>query len=152
MAYPIVAFLSRLRVSVVTQQTIYQDPQVVDLAIRQGVLDDDAIIQMIADEPKYLRMRSSDDSTLLHRATYYKRYGLMKRLIEMGADIEATSGTIRITPLLGAVLDGDLRAVSILLEFGADPLQEDIDGENSYEFAERLGMAEILRILREHEN
>lgn len=124
----------------------------VSLAIQWGILDDDAIIQMISDEPKYLRMRTSDDLTLLHIAIYEKRYGLMKNLIEIESNIEATTGEFKLTPLLAAVLYGDSKAVNVLLELGADPLQDDSKGENAYENAHRLGRREILRILKEHEN
>jgi len=150
---PFIGWLSRIRISVSTQQTLYRDPQTLNVAMGQTFLTDNDIIEMIKQNPKLVKLRAFDGNTPLHAAIFYKRYNVMKKLIEMGADVNRkTAGEFGgDTPLHVAIIDDRPKAVEILLEYGADPMIENQMGETSQEHAERLRRHKIVAILEQHD-
>lgn len=72
----------------------------------------------------------------------------LRLLLERGADVNQTNKGGQ-TPLILAVVSGQVRLLPLLLEAGADPLLRDGKGLNAVEWAERKGLLDIARQLRE---
>ncbi|MFH1725633.1 MAG: ankyrin repeat domain-containing protein [Elusimicrobiota bacterium] len=90
---------------------------------------------------------ANSDSTALHAAAHFGRVGMVRYLIEQGADVNATSGA-NYTPLHNAAWTGQVRVTKMLLEAGADPWMTDSSGDTPAEEARRSGHKEVERILR----
>jgi ankyrin repeat protein len=67
-----------------------------------------------------LLARASNGDTLLHVAVGQRDFTAIRRLIEVGLDINA-QGDFHETPLYSAASRGDLGLVGFLLQLGADP-------------------------------
>jgi TonB family protein len=72
----------------------------------------------------------------------------LRLLLARGADVNQTNKGGQ-TPLILAVVSGQVRLLPPLLEAGADPLLRDNTGLNAIEWAERKGFLDIASQLRE---
>ncbi|MDQ2731060.1 MAG: ankyrin repeat domain-containing protein [Armatimonadota bacterium] len=80
------------------------------------------IRDLIAEDASLLQVRDTDDSTLLHYAVWRGHPELVNLLLDMGADVNATSNNTHWgnTPLHAAA-HGNQRAIAeVLLDHGAD--------------------------------
>lgn len=78
------------------------------------------------------------------------RFGFPKLVrleLEMGADINLTSGPEEYTPLIWAAKSGHLDTVKLLLEYGADPHITSSSGVTPLMFASANGYLEIVKLL-----
>ena len=74
----------------------------------------------------------------------------MKAAIESGEDVNDMSSGM--TPLFSAVFRGDLDAVRILLNHGADPnLRSDSDMPPLWHAEDDFGLFDIAALLRSHD-
>jgi hypothetical protein len=83
-------------------------------------------------------------------AAYERRRGMVRVLIEGGADVNTRAG-LGWTPLVLAARDGDIESVKYLLSKGADPNIKDELGESVIELTEQTrntNSAEIIKILK----
>ena len=95
-------------------------------AIRRGDLE--SVERLLSADPDLVNRREKPNGeTLLHIATYSKDVRIVALLIEVGADVEATSGE-GWRPLHNAAGDHCLDALTVLLEAGADPTAEACGG------------------------
>ncbi len=72
----------------------------------------------------------------------------LRLLLARGADVNQTNKGGQ-TPLILAVVSGQVRLLPTLLEAGADPLLRDNTGLNAIEWAERKGFLDVASQLRE---
>ena len=64
-------------------------------------------------------------------------------LIENGADVNATEKTEKFTPIMYAAIYGLSPIVDVLLDAGADPAMQDIDGDTAATFARKGGFPRL---------
>jgi len=88
----------------------------------------------------------SDGTTALHRAIYREDLETTKRLVQGGADVNATT-RYGVTPLSLACTTGNARIIDTLLEAGADPGIASGGGETPLMLAARAGNAGAVRTL-----
>jgi len=82
----------------------------------------------------------------LYQATDHRDLSSVRRLLDKGANIEAT-GDNEMTPLGAAAGNGDLPMVQFLLQKGANPHAKDHSLETPLMHAAYDGHAEIVRLL-----
>ncbi len=92
--------------------------------------------------------RESGDfgSPLLHNTIRYNNMEAFKFLIDHDADINAVDN-INYSPLIEAVVDGQLEFGKILVELGADKTITNTMGANAAALAQKFGRFEFLPIL-----
>jgi uncharacterized protein len=85
----------------------------------------------------------------LDEAVLRSDYSAMKAAIASGENINGLSSGL--TPLLSAVFRGDVEAVQILLDCGADPNVRSDAGDSPLWHAEDdFGLVEIAALLKSH--
>jgi ankyrin repeat protein len=85
----------------------------------------------------------------LEEAVLRSDHTAMKAAIDAGENINDMSSGM--TPLLSAVFRGDLEAVRILLDAGADPnLHSDLDGSPLWHAEDDFGLFAIAKLLKAH--
>lgn len=72
----------------------------------------------------------------------------LRLLLASGADVNQTNRGGQ-TPLVLAIVSGHVRLLPLLLEAGANPLLRDSTGLNAIEWAERKGLSDIAKQLKE---
>lgn len=106
-------------------------------AIKKG--DADMVIGLIQGDETRLNMDTPFGSWL-HVAATHGKLDIVKRLVAIGADIEAHGSTANGTPLLAAASSGNVEIVRYLLDLGAtmevdrserNPLFAAIDGRHT---------------------
>lgn len=110
------------------------------------------IAELLIDYGANINVVDSNKSTPLIEALDSESYDIMQLLLENGADIEYKfRGN---TCLIRSACSGDVQAVELLLEFGANPNATDVDGFtalyriiNSYTSSEEKEYQEILNLL-----
>lgn len=86
--------------------------------------------------------------TDLEFSTVHGRTGIMKLLIEAGADVNAKSSTgLETAPLGSAICGGHTDAVQLLIDYGADLEIKDLLGKTCLFHAIEFGYWEILQVL-----
>ncbi len=85
-------------------------------------------------------------SPLLHNTIRFGNMEAFKFLIDQGADINATDN-INYSPLIEAVVDGQLEFGKILVELGADKTITNTMGATAAALAQKFGRFEFLPIL-----
>ena len=79
-----------------------------------------------------------DNYNALHYAAYYvSLFELLKFLINRGEDINFQMKYNKLTPVMTAIFTGNLDAIKLLCENGADLNLQDSNGENAVEYAKR---------------
>jgi Ankyrin repeats (many copies) len=120
-----------------------------------GRCDTETAARLLAEDPDAIRTRNELDNEPLHEACWSKHPGLVRLLLEHGADVNAVGDSGR-TPLHFAVWDGGPEAagiVELLVQAGADvhALDERLQ-VNALGFALREYKDElepVIRLLRE---
>ena len=85
--------------------------------------------EMLRADPSLAESWSADGFTALHFAAFLGGAGVVRALLEAGADVAAVArNEMRVQPLHSAVALGDLEAVRALLDAGADPNAEQQKG------------------------
>ena len=82
------------------------------------------------DEEKLNATEEEDGAKPLHWAVRHNREDMVKRLMELGADVEASDKDGE-TPLLHACRDGRASMVRLLVGFGANMAVTGLDGQTS---------------------
>ena len=89
-------------------------------------------------------------TALMHACTgYFEAPAAIDTLIKAGANVNAVSPDGRLTPLKLAVSHGHTGTVRQLIVAGADTKFVDNEGRSIFDLAQRLGNADIVRILIE---
>jgi ankyrin repeat protein len=89
-------------------------------------------------------------NTALTDAVLCSDYDAMRQIIAAGADLDEFDD-FRMTPLLWAIMRGDISAVKILLEAGADPnVKPNPDDSPLWSAEDDFGLMEIAALLRSY--
>lgn len=85
----------------------------------------------------------------LHAATFYEQAGVLRTLLDLGADPNLRTNRSHWTyPLHLAALRGSSKVLKILLEAGADPHLQDWQGFNALNVADLAGHKQMAPLLR----
>ncbi|MBQ2379350.1 MAG: ankyrin repeat domain-containing protein [Akkermansia sp.] len=90
--------------------------------------------------------RNKKGFTALHHAAALGLYEVAAILIDRGAPIDATSRS-GATPLMVAARSGRWKVGHLLLAHGADPLKQDINKRNAYDFARRANNRKLFGMI-----
>jgi ankyrin repeat protein len=93
------------------------------------------------------RRRFSDGCTALYSASAKGHIGIVRCLLEAGADFKLTCAETDVSPLMIAAYHSRLEVVQELLEVGADPNIGSTDGATAIFYAAQKGHLEVIRIL-----
>ncbi len=93
--------------------------------------------------------RDDEGRPAIVAAAYLNRYTLMDFLIEQGASLNITYRKTRETAVMVAAAQGNVEALEVLIEAGADLNKEDRNGESALIKAVRNGHLTITRVLVE---
>ncbi len=91
-----------------------------------------------------------DDYDLLYYLCFYNRKELIKDLIQKGFDINIKDYNNENTVLIWASWKNNIKIVTLLLEFGADPNIQDIRGHTALIVATKRRSYEIVKLLLEN--
>ena len=102
------------------------------------------------DHREFMRRDGADDGwTALHLAAHYGRLGVVRLLLDAGADVNALAeNAIGNTPLMAAIAGGNEAIVRELLARGADPRERDRGGHNALDLTQaesRAGLAAVIK-------
>lgn len=100
-------------------------------------------------------IRHSGGYTALHFAAKKGLVGMVKLLLRYGADVNATERDMK-TPLHIAIDEGrfeetNLDIVNVLLRVGSDLALKDRHGDTALMCAEKLGLADVIELIKQHE-
>ena len=97
---------------------------------------------------KGAKIRKND----LRLATHWQDPKLIERLIAAGGDVNGSSGTYRLTPLIYAAssYQAGTATLKFLLEKGADPNAADTDGEKPLDWAMHRADQPMIDLLKQH--
>jgi len=87
--------------------------------------DETAVRGMLAHDPNLMHVRGGGNSTPLHGAAFKGHTGVVKVLLEAGADVSAKTNNQE-TPAHWAAAMGRRNALELLIEYGADLDAKDI--------------------------
>jgi ankyrin repeat protein len=85
----------------------------------------------------------------VYLAATARRDELLARLLDRGAEPNVTPDW-GLTPLMVGALQGNLAAISLLLEHGADPARRNPAGRSALDLARDAGHAEAARAIEKH--
>ena len=88
--------------------------------------------------------------TLLHWASINNRVDIAEYYIHKGADINATGGQLKASPLHWATREGHLKMVVQLIKYGANPEMPDIEGKTCLHVAAQFSFIDIIAYLGAH--
>ncbi|MEZ4870504.1 MAG: sigma-70 family RNA polymerase sigma factor [Caldilineaceae bacterium] len=145
----------------------------IDIHLAAALGDVATTVQLLARDPDLLEARTQADHVLLadftplHVAARYRQPAIAKRLLEQGADPNATTASVKgMTPLQLAVMysagdEDDIRidVPKLLLAHGADvTIRDQVRRLTALEWAEgsyladEKGRVEVAKLLREHQS
>ncbi len=110
----------------------------------------DSLCEQLAKDPTLLATPTPDGFTLLHLSCFFARLETTKRLLERGADTEATVATSKLRPLHNAVAGGSAEIVALLLTEGASPNVQQAGGWTPLHAAAKHGNQQMVASLLEH--
>lgn len=85
--------------------------------------------------------------TLLHMASRLGLNKAIEHLLSLGQEIDVIDTSVsKRTPLLEAILAGQVDAVHILIKYGAQLGHQDVNGENAFHYAAKIG-SRMLKVL-----
>jgi ankyrin repeat domain-containing protein 17 len=108
------------------------------------------VARLLGREPCLVRAKMWDQ-TPLQIAARRDNAGLVRLLLDHGADVDANGGWKGWTPLHWAAYDGRAEIVTLLLASAADVHARDQDGKPPAAIAAERGYGEIARLLRQHD-
>ncbi|MEW4490413.1 ankyrin repeat domain-containing protein [Thalassoglobus sp. JC818] len=95
---------------------------------------------------KHPELLKSDEAMLIFTAIWENR-SMLRWLLERGVSPDCRLGKVGNTPLMQAAAEGDLEAMVLLLDFGADPNALNEESENPLGFAVAWKQLEPIRVL-----
>ena len=95
---------------------------------------------------KHLELKSSHTAMLVYGSIWHNR-GMLRWLLAQGVDPDCRMGKKGNTPLMQAASDGDVWAIKILLEYGANPNALNEQLENPLGFATSWEQLDSIKIL-----
>ena len=113
------------------------------LAAAQGHED---MVGLLARHRAALDRSDKFGNTALYYAAAGNHSGVVEILIEAGAGKDKANRR-GVTPLMVAASEGGLATVQALLDAGADPAVTDFTGRTAYDWAQRGGRGDAMRLL-----
>ncbi|CAH1388918.1 unnamed protein product [Nezara viridula] len=89
----------------------------------------------------------SETVTLLHWAAINNRQDIIRYYVSKGAVVDAVGGELLATPLHWATRQGHLGSVTLLIQYGADPMITDAEGCACIHVAAQFGHTSIVAYL-----
>ncbi|KAJ3028519.1 UNVERIFIED_CONTAM: hypothetical protein HDU68_001515 [Siphonaria sp. JEL0065] len=96
-----------------------------------------------------MEVRGLQGWTALHWAVVYKNLKLVKRLVELGANVNVKDDSNNSTPLHFAALLGELDIVKVLVHAGADLFARNADGRNAFDLAVYYKFSDVADYLED---
>lgn len=106
------------------------------------------IVKLLIERGAVVDLRDQADRTALLYAATGPFPESVKVLLEKGAKPNVIDNGEHFSPLMHAAAEGNLDVVKILLEFGADPVLKDVDGDTAESFARQKGHTEVVEYLK----
>ena len=97
-------------------------------------------------DPSHDEETADEESTSLHSALASGRIGMIKRLLDRGADVDERDELLQ-TPLDVASKEGKLEIATTLIKYGADVNSRDTIGWTPLHTAARYGHIDVVRLL-----
>ena len=99
-----------------------------------------------------LNITDVDDDGLsaIDIAIKFKREDIINFCIDKGMDVNATSRTSGITPIVLASCFNNISIVELLLKHGAEINAQDNNGMSAKDYAKKLGQKKMIAFLHEH--
>jgi uncharacterized protein len=122
-----------------------------DEAIRMAVAEDDleAVERLLREGAEINAVKGEFKTSILMEAAVRGNVGVMKLLIENGADVNMADKD-GWTALMGATVQGHLESVKLLLERGAAVNAKNHNGETALVMAAGMKHTEIRDVILEH--
>ena len=119
-----------------------------DEAIRMAVAEDDleAVERLLREGAEINAVKGEFKTSILMEAAVRGNVGVMKLLIENGADLNMTDKD-GWTALMGATVQGHMESVKLLLEQGVEVNAKNHNGETALVMAAGMNHTEILHAL-----
>jgi len=109
---------------------------------------EDALMERLREEPDLINARAHDGFTALHLAAFFGGPGVVRILLDAGADPSITSDNpMQVLPLNSAVAGGHAGSVRALLAAGADVNAVQQQGVTPLMGAAASGRREIVEVL-----
>ena len=110
---------------------------------------DDEIIDLLVQSGADLNDFNEDGVNILDYAIMYNKIDLVKKIIDSGINVNATTRPSRFTALMGAVCYGRIEIAKMLLEKGADKNAVDSKGLSALGFAKKTHKKSMIKLLEE---
>lgn len=123
-------------------QSVFSQANLFEVA-RKGTVQE--MKNLLKENPKLVNSISDEGYSLLILATYRGNNEVAKFLVENGADVNGTSNYG--TPLMAAVVKGNLEMINVLLEHKADTSIADQSGNTALIYAVLFKKYEIVGLL-----
>ena len=107
------------------------------------------IVKLLVDAGVDVNYQDEHGETALHTAARLGHVECMRNLIAGGADIEIAENSYGWTPVFIAAVEGQLSALEVLVEEGAEATKLDSSGWTAIEHAALRGHIEVARRLKE---
>lgn len=124
---------------------IYKSWSAVNQAAQDGQFE---MVKLLVEAGADISIRTTGHSPL-SSAIRYAHNDIARYLLERGANVEVRYYKDLQTPLIRAAKEGYTESAALLLEFGADPLAENFNGDSAIDWARHKGHTDIVKLMEE---
>lgn len=117
------------------------------LAVRKR---DITMVKMLTKYVKNLDARTNSGSTALHFACNYQSYDIVKILLEKGASQNVIEADYDFYPIFYAVVQNNVEITKLLVDYNANPNNQDYEGNTVIHYAILNNHTEILDYIINH--
>lgn len=112
------------------------------------------VMEFFVENGANVNEHNDQDFTPIMNVSYVCRYDIAKYLLSMGADVNSQT-IYKTTPIFNCLGSSyfNLEFLKLLIEYGADPTQVDVDGETIYDSAKKNALInsneELLKVIKD---